>query len=142
MTTICKFAYAVLLAVTTFGFAPNPALAQEPARGRFTLAHDVLWEAAKIPAGDYEFSYDPETVAPVLNLSKLSGARAGFILLVPATENSKPSDSSRLMLERSPEGTYVAAMQLPGSGVTLLFRAPRHPVQIAKAATTAAAAGQ
>jgi len=142
MTTIRKFAYAAVLAVTMLSFAPNLALAQEPARGKFTLTHDVLWEAAKIPAGDYEFSYDPQTVAPVLQLRKISGPRAGFILLVPATEDSKPSEASRLMLASSPEGIYVSAMELPNSGITLVFGAPRHSVQIAKAATTAAAAGQ
>lgn len=139
MTTIRKFAYAALLAVTTLSFAPNLATAQEPARGKFTLTHDVLWEAAKIPAGDYEFSYDPQTVAPVLKLNKVSGTRAGFILLVPATEDSKSSDACRLMLASSPEGSYVSAMELPNSGVTLVFGAPRHSVQMAKAATTVAA---
>lgn len=140
MTTIRKFAYAAMLAVTALSYAPNLACAQEPAHGKFTLAHDVLWEAAKLPAGDYEFSYDPNMVAPVLRLTKLSGRRAGFMLLVTATEASEASDLSRLNIESSPEGSYVRAMRLPASGMTLLFKAPQHAVQMAKAATAAAAA--
>ena len=145
MISIRKFAHAALLAVTTLNFAsPNLALAQEPARGKFTLTHDVRWGTAKVPAGDYEFSYDPNSVVPVLSLRKISGTRAGFIVIVSETEDSKPSDLSRLVLESSPEGSYVSAMRLPDSGMTLLFHAPPHSAerQVAKAANTATASGQ
>lgn len=144
MTSIRKFAYAALLAVTSLNFAPNLASAQEPARGKFTLTHEVRWGTAKVPAGDYEFSYDPSRVVPVLSLRKTSGTRAGFIVIVPTTEDSKPSDLSRIVLESSPEGIYVSAMRLPESGMTLLFHAPQHSAErkVAKAANTAAASGQ
>jgi len=140
MTTICKFAYTALLAVTTLNFAPSLASAQEPARGKFTLTHDVLWGNAKVPAGEYEFSYNADGVSPVLSLTKLSGTRAGFIVLVPATGNSKPSDVSRLVLESSPGGSYVSDMELPEFGMTLHFKAPAHgsDKQMAKAGTSAA----
>lgn len=144
MASIRKFAYAALLAFTTLNFAPNLALAQEPARGKFTLTHDVRWGTAKVPAGDYEFSYDPNSVVPVLSLRKISGTRAGFMVVVPATEDSKASDLSRIVLERSPEGSYVSAMRLPDSGMTLLFHVPPHSAEreVTKAADTAAASGQ
>jgi hypothetical protein len=144
MTSIRKFAYAMLLAFTVLNYAPSLASAQEPARGKFTLTHEVHWGNAKVPAGDYEFSFDPDTGAHMLSLSKLSGARAGYMLLVPSTEDAKPSDLSRLVLETTPDGSYVSAMQLPEFGMTLLFNVPSHATekQIAKAATTAAASGQ
>ena len=82
MTTIRKFVYAALLAVTAMNFAPSLAAAQEPAHGKFTLKHNVNWGNAVVPAGDYEFSYDPYQSKPVLTLSKLSGTRAGYMLLV------------------------------------------------------------
>jgi hypothetical protein len=53
MTLIRKFAYATLLALTALNFAPSLASAQEPARGKFTLTHEVHWGDAKVPAGDY-----------------------------------------------------------------------------------------
>ena len=77
MTTIRKIAFAALLAAATFTIAPTSASAQQPARGRFTLTHDVLFGNTRIPVGDYEFSYDPQNTAPFLNLSKMSGPRAG-----------------------------------------------------------------
>jgi hypothetical protein len=82
MTTIRKSVYAALLAVTAMSFAPSLAAAQEPAHGKFTLKHNVSWGNAAVPAGEYEFSYDPYQSAPMLVLSKISGARAGFMLLV------------------------------------------------------------
>ena len=144
MTSIRKFAYTALLALSTLSFAPKLASAQEPARGKFTLSHDVRWGMAKVPGGDYEFSYDPNSVVPVLSLRKISGTPAGFIVIVSATEDSKPSELSRLVLESSPEGSYVSAMRLPDSGMTLVFHAPPHSAerQVAKAANTAAASGQ
>jgi hypothetical protein len=144
MTSIRNFAYATLLALTALNFAPRLASAQEPARGKFTLTHEVHFGNAKVPAGDYEFSFDPDTTSRMLSLNKLSGTRAGYLLMVPSTEDTKPTDLSRLVLETTPEGSYVSAMQLPEFGMTLHFNVPSHATekQIAKAATSAAASGQ
>jgi hypothetical protein len=143
MTSIRRFAYATLLAFTTLSFAPSLASAQE-ARGKFTLTHDVHFGSVKVSAGEYEFSFDPDTPSRVLRLSKLNGVRAGYLLMVPSTEDAKSSDLSRLLLKATPDGSYVSAMQLPDLGMTLRFTVPSHASekQIAKATTTAAATGQ
>ncbi len=139
MTAIRKFAFAALLAVTALNFAPSLASAQEPARGKFTLTHDVAWGIANIPAGDYAFSFDPAGISPVLTLNKLSGTRESFLLLVPATDSSKPTDPTELVLKTTAAGSYVSAMYLPDSGLTLHFAAPAHPAgkEMAKTVTTA-----
>ena len=144
MKTIRNYVYAALLAVSALNFAPSLASAQEPAHGKFTLTHEVHWGNAKLAAGDYAFSFDPDNGSRMLSLSKLSGARTGYMVLVPDTEDTKPSDQSRLILEATPDGSYVSAMQLPEFGMTLHFTVPSHTPerQIAKAATTAAASGQ
>jgi hypothetical protein len=144
MTSIRKFAYAALLAFTTLNVAPSLASAQEAARGKFTLSHDVYWGNAKVPAGDYEFSYNPDANARMLSLNKLSGDRTGYLLIVASTEDAKASDLSRLILETKFGGSYVRAMQLPESGMTLHFNVPsrRAEKQIAKASTMAAASVQ
>jgi hypothetical protein len=144
MKTIRNYVYAAILAATALNFAPTLASAQEPAHGKFTLTHDVRWGIAKLPAGDYAFSFDPTSGSRMLTLSKISGARTGYMVLVPDTDDSKPSDVSSLLLEATPEGTYVSAMQLPEFGMTLRFAVPSHaaPAEIAKAATLAAASGQ
>ena len=139
MKSIRNYVYAAILAASALNFTPTLVSAQEPARGKFTLTHEVHWGGAKLPAGDYEFSFDPDTGSRMLSLSKLSGARAGYMVLVPDTEDSKPSDRSRLVLEATPDGSYVSAMQLPEFGMTLHFPVPSHTTerQIAKAGTTA-----
>jgi hypothetical protein len=143
MTTIRKFVYIALLAATAMNFAPSLAGAQEPVHGKFTLKHNVSWGNAVVPAGDYEFSYDPYQSTPVLVLSKLSGARAGFMLLVTGSEGSKPSDSNQLLLETVADSSYVSTMQLAECGMTLHFNVPSHPLkQMAKSVPAAAPSGQ
>ena len=140
MNTIRKFLYTALLAVGAINFLPSAAVAQEPAHGGFKLAPDVYWANATVPAGEYEFSYDPYQSSPVLTLTKLSGARAAFMLMVSNTDESKGSDSNRLLLETTAEGTYVSSMQLADCGMTLHFQAPAHPLkQMAKNATAVSA---
>ena len=139
MTSIRKFGYAALLAAVTFTFSSTSALAQQAARGRFTLTHDVRWGSANVPAGEYGFAFDPNSTSPILTLSKLSGQRAGFLVLVPSTAHSKGTDASQLVLASSPDGSYVSAMQLPDFDMTLYFPIPSHPSekQLAKAAGSA-----
>ena len=143
MRSIRNIAYAALLAAATFTLAPVPASAQA-AHGKFTLTHEVYWGSAKIPAGEYAFSYDPTNVSPVLTLSKISGTPGGFLVLVPSSDPTKSSDSSLLMLESTPTGTYVSAMQLPESGITLRFAVPAQAgaKQLVKASTLASGSGQ
>ena len=124
MTSIRKFIYAGLLAFTTLNLMPNLASAQEPANGQFTLSHDVHWQNAMVPAGDYKFSLEPEGAFGVLTLSKTSGVREGFVFLVDETDEAKATDSSRLFLQSTSAGSYARAMQLPRFGITLHFTVP------------------
>lgn len=141
MTSIRRYVCAALLVAATLTFAPSPASAQQPARGTFTLTHEVHFGAAKIPAGEYKFSYDPEGTSPVLTLSKMNGPRAGYMVLVPFVEDSSLADRSKLLLESTPEGSYVSAMHLPQCGMTLRFAMPSRfsEKQVANAVTTASA---
>lgn len=144
MTSIRKFAFAALLAVTTLNFAPALAMAEEPIHGKFTLTHDVLWGNAKVPAGDYEFSYHMNGVSPLLTLSKISGTHAGYMVLVPSTEEINTPTANLLVLESTPGGSYVSTMSLSEFGIKLRFSVPSHPSerQIAKAASTTTPLGQ
>lgn len=142
-TSLRNFAFAAVMAAATFNLAPSQASAQEPVHGKFTLTHDVYWGKTKVPAGEYSFSYDRNAVSRVLNLSKLDGVRAGFMVLVPTTEEARASDASQLVLEATAERSYVSAMQLPEFGMTLRFDVPRvAEKQIAKASTGASGSGQ
>jgi len=138
MISIRRFGYVVLLAASILNYAPSLASAEEPAHGRFTLTHEVRWENVSVPAGEYEFSYDPASISSVLTINKVSGPRAAFMLMVPMREESKSNDSNLLVLESTPDGSYVSALKLPESGVTLRFPVPHvAEKQMAKAVTTA-----
>ena len=144
MRPIRNFAYATLLAFTALNFSPKTASAQEPMRGKFTLTHEVRFGNAKLQAGNYEFSFDPNATSRMLTLSKLGADRTAYLVVVPSIEDTRPTDISRLILKTTRDGSYVSAMQLPQLGMTLVFTVPSHAAerQIAKATTTAAASGQ
>lgn len=143
MKRVRTLVYAALLALTAMNLTPSLVAAEEPAHGKFTLSHDVHWGNALVPAGDYEFSYDPYQPSPMLILSKISGARTSFMLLVTSAEESKSSDSNQLLLQTVAEGSYVSTMELAKCGVTLHFIVPTRSLkQMAKAAATVAPAGQ
>jgi len=145
MTTIRKFVYAALLAVTSLTFAPSLASAQEQAQGRFTLSHDVRWQNAIVPAGEYRFSLDSDGPSSMLTLTKLSGARTGFLFMVHDRDEIKASSNlNRLILETTAEGSYVSAMQLPEFGVTLNFAVPSKVAEklMARVGTTTMASAQ
>ncbi len=144
ITTIRKLAYAALLAVTSLNFAPSMASAQERAQGRFTLSHDVRWQNAMVPAGEYRFSLDSDGPSSMLVLTKLSGARTGFLFMVHDTDEIKASTNlNRLILESTAEGSYVSAMQLPEFGVTLNFAVPKAAEkQMARVGSTTLASAQ
>jgi hypothetical protein len=143
MTTIRKVVYAALLGVSALSVTSIPATAEAPAHGKFTLTHDVRWGNALVPAGDYEFAYDPYVKSPILTLTKVSNPRASYMLLVLNTADSKSTDSNRLLLQTTADGSYVSAMELVECGMTLYFTAPSHPTkQMAKVATTVASSGQ
>jgi hypothetical protein len=58
------------------------------------------------------------------------------MLLVTDTENSKPSDDSRLILVSRPSGSFVSTMQLPEFGMTLHFAVPSEPREVAQSVAT------
>jgi len=142
MSSIRKFTFAAFLALTTLNFAPSLASAQV-AQGSFTLSHNVHWQNANVPAGEYRFSYDSGEPLGVLMLTKRDGGSGGYVIMVPGTDPMEGSGPDRLVLNTSASGSYVSDMQLPGFGVTLHFRPPKATEkQMARAAATTMAAAQ
>jgi hypothetical protein len=131
MKSIHRFAYAAVLMLSALNLTPTLASAQD-ATGTFTLTHEVHWQNSIVPAGKYRFTLEPSGPSDLLTLSKLNGKAAGFMMLVSETEDSQPSDVSRLVVVSRPSGSFVSAMQLPEFGVTLHFAVPSEPREIAQ----------
>jgi hypothetical protein len=133
MKSICRCAYAVVLFLSALNSAPSLAYAQDAA-GSFTLAHEVHWQNATVPAGEYRFTLATQGPAEMLTLNKISGTAAGFMLLVTNTDESKPTDMSRLVIVSRSSGSFVSAMQLPEFGITMHFPVPAEMRELAQSA--------
>lgn len=143
MTSIRKYVFATLLAFATLNLVPTLASAESPAHGSFTFTHEVHWQNALVPAGEYHFTFEADGASGVLTLTKVSDPRAGFIFLVTDTDEVPVVGVSSLTLQNTAEGSYVSAMLLPESGMTLHFRVPASAEkQLARAATTVASAAR
>jgi len=138
MKSIRKFAYAAVLTWSALNFAPSLASAQDEG-GTFTLPHEVHWQNAIVPAGDYKFTLQPMGPSEILTLRKISGARASFMLVVE-TAAAHDSAPARLIINSKLGESYVSAMNLPMFEVTLHFAAPTNPAkEIADVHTLSAA---
>jgi hypothetical protein len=133
MKSIRKFAYAAVLTLSVLNFAPNLASAQD-ATGTFTLTHQVHWQKAVVPAGEYRFTLGSEGPAEMLTLRKVSGNATGFMLLVTDVEASQPSGPSQLLVVSKPSGRFVSTMLLPEFGMTLHFAVPAETTEVAQTA--------
>ena len=137
MKSIRKYAYAVVLTLSALNFAPNLASAQDEV-GSFTLPHEVLWQNAEVPAGDYRFTLQAMGPTEMLTLTKMSGAPASFMLMVNDTETINGSETARLVIHSKSGSSYVSSMTLPQFEVTLHFAAPKnYEKEIAQAHTPA-----
>lgn len=132
MRSIGRFVYSVVLALSALTFTPSPASAQEM-HGSFTLSHEVRWQKYVVPAGDYRFEVQPKGPSAILQLRKVSGNNAGFLIMANNAESSKPSDLDRLVVVARPSGSYVSSMELPEFGETLRFVVPSESEEVARA---------
>jgi hypothetical protein len=135
MKSIRNFAYAAVLTLSALNFAPSLASAQDAA-GTFRLTHDVHWQNAVVPAGEYRFTLGADGPAEMLTLRKTSGSAAGFMLLVSDVGVSQPSDLSQLVVVSRAHGSFVSRMQLPEFGLTLHFAVPAETREVARTAAT------
>ena len=105
MNSIRRVVYAAVLVLSALNFTPSLASAQDAA-GTFTLTHEVRWQNAVVPAGKYRFTVAASGPAEMLTLRKVDGSAAGFMLLVTDSEDSQPSDDSRLVVVSRPDWKF------------------------------------
>ena len=135
MKSIRKFAYAAVLTLSALNFAPNQAFAQDAA-GTFTLSHEVHWQKAIVPAGEYRFTLGADGPEELLTLRKVSGNAAGFMLLVTDVEASQPLGPSQIVVLSRTSGRFVSTMLLPQFGMTLHFAVPAETSEVAQTAAS------
>src|ERR1700747_3595138 len=72
-----------------------PASAQAAYKGSFTLTHEVRWQKAQLPAGDYTFEIRSLSMPAVMTVKGPNGTR--FVTAVVVDQ--KASDRSMLIVE-------------------------------------------
>lgn len=123
MKGIRKYVYAAVLMLSALNFAPTLASAQDEG-GNFTLPHEVHWQNAIVPAGDYRFTVEAVGPSELLKLRKVSGAPASFMLMVNDADVMTSSEGARLVIKSGAGVRYVSSMSLPEFQLSLHFAIP------------------
>jgi len=117
-SSVPKMLFAALTALT---LSAVPAVAQD-ATGKFTLAKEVRWGSAVLPAGEYTYSLEHQT-GQVLFVRNTNG-RANAIVLIKSASLANDREHDRLVLQRSGDDWFVSSMVISNLGQVLSFGAP------------------
>jgi hypothetical protein len=120
MPVIAAFALAAIFASAT------PATAQRVYKGSFTLPHEVRWQNATLPAGDYTFEMKSLETSSLIRLNGPKGSQ--FIPALVADE--KASEQSMLVIETRGSISAVTELRLSGIGRTLRYAVPKAPKDV------------
>ncbi len=112
----------VAVGLLSIGFSASASQAQAIYKGSFTLAQDVRWQNATMPAGDYTFTVQSTTRSkPIL----VTGP-AGTIFQLPAlTEQTTIGEQSKLILEWRGDNLCVREMDLAQVGLNIRYHVPK-----------------
>ena len=112
----------VAVGLLSIGFGASASQAQAIYKGSFTLAQDVRWQNATMPAGDYTFTVESTTRSkPVL----VTGP-AGTVFQLPiVTSETKIGEQSKLILEWRGDNLYVREMDLAQVGLNIRYHMPK-----------------
>lgn len=124
MRSIRKFAYAAVLGLSLFSLQPTLVSAEE-ARGAFTLSHDVTCQNHVLRAGSYTFSVTSVVRPAILVLHGVNRTGGDAMLLANDVETSTTEQPGSLTLVSRGGQSFISAMELPGSDITLHFAVPR-----------------
>jgi hypothetical protein len=120
MLVIATFALAAVCASAT------PAAAQGVYKGSFILPHEVRWQNATLPAGDYTFELKSLSVPSLITLN----GPKGYQLIPALVANEKDSEQSMLVIETRGSISAVTELHLSGIGRTLRYAAPKAPKDV------------
>jgi hypothetical protein len=120
MLVITAFALAAVCASAT------PATAQGIYKGSFTLPHEVRWQNATLPAGDYTFEMKSLEASSLIRLNGPKGSQ-----FIPAlVANEKASEQSMLVIETRGSVDAVTELRLSGIGRSLRYATPKAPKDV------------
>ena len=104
--------------------SPQLAHAQASATGEFKLSRETHWGDAVLPAGKYQFSLESAIPGAPVVIRQTSGDFVGVFLPQTVVPDGA-ADSSRIVLVRRGEETFVSSMYVKGLGSALKFVIPK-----------------
>jgi len=118
-----------IFAIAAIGFASicafvNPASAQNAFQGSFTLAHEIRWQSAVLPAGDYTFAME-STAMPCTMIVR--GPNGATFELSSSTDKRTVEGPSVLILERRNGDFYVRELYMADRGLHVFYNVPKGP---------------
>lgn len=109
-----------------------PASAQGIYKGSFTLTHEVRWQNAKLPAGDYTFEIKSMSLPATLSLRGPNGS----MFITSGVVDQKPSEQSMLIVENRGSSSAIRELRLAGLGKSLRYATPKAPKDVELAQVT------
>jgi hypothetical protein len=101
-----------------------PMAAQNKIQGRFTLSHEIRWQNANLPAGDYTFVMESSSrTSPMV----VTGPNGSVFQLPSVISQTKAGNRSALILERRGGMYVVSEMDLAQVGLKIQYRVPHLP---------------
>jgi hypothetical protein len=98
--------------------------AQNRVSGSFTLSHEVRWQNANLPAGDYTFSLaSTSRMSPMI----VTGPNGSIFELASVISERHANKPSVLVLERFAGTSFVRELYLDEIGVQLDYNVPKIP---------------
>jgi hypothetical protein len=112
----------VAVGLLCIGFSASASQAQAVYKGSFTINHDIRWQDATMPAGEYTFTVESTTRSkPVL----VTGP-AGTVFQLPlVTSQGKIGGPSVLKLEWRGDVLCVREMDLAEVGLNIRYHLPK-----------------
>jgi hypothetical protein len=108
----------------------------QDASGKFTLAREVRWGTAVLPAGEYTYWLE-HPAGQVLFVRNTNG-KMGAIVLVKSASLVNDSEHNRIVLQRAGDDWFVSSMVITRLGQELSFGAPTARTEAAKNGNTPA----
>jgi hypothetical protein len=120
-----------MLVIATFALAAVcasaiPAAAQGVCKGSFTLTHEVRWQNATLPAGDYTFQMESLGAPARITVKGPNGYQ--FITALVADE--KAIEQSMLVIENRGNRSTVSELRLSSIGRSLRYAVPKAPKDV------------
>ena len=108
----------LLFVASLMSLLPSAVVAQN-ARGKFTLAKQVRWGTAVLPAGEYSYKVERHAAGAVM-LRNLNGGPSAIVLST-SSSIADPGAAPRLLLTQHGQDWFVTSMILGGDGEQLHF---------------------